>query len=320
MLLERLSDGMFHSGERLALELGISRTAVWKRIKTLTAYGLDVYRVRGRGYRLPRPLELLDIDKIRAVLAPEVKHEIDSIELLYMTDSTNRLLMDRIGVSGFHGSIALAEFQSAGRGRRGRHWLSPLGAGICLSAGWHFDAQPEAMPALSLAAGVAIVRSLHEQGLVKARLKWPNDIICAGKKLGGILLETRGEMAGPCDIVLGIGINYQLPEQAVSEIAQPVTDICSQQASPLSRNRLAGVVINSAVRMLKEFSVHGFAPFSEYWRQYDWYAGKQATLLMPDRSYTGKVLGVSGNGLLRMSIEGEIHQFANGELSLRITH
>ena len=318
LLLEKLSDGKFYSGARLAGELGVSRTAIWKQIESLSGYGLDIYRVRGKGYCLARPLELFDIERIRSVLEPAVKEELGSTEVFFTTNSTNQQLMDRIGVSGFHCSVVLAEYQTAGRGRRGRQWLSPLGAGICFSIGWHFDSQPETITALSLAAGVSIVQTLHEYGIDQARLKWPNDLFCEGNKLGGILVETRSEMAGPCDIVLGIGINFSLPDSVGGSIPQPVTDVSSQLGQLPSRNLLAGALINSTVQMLKEFRAHGFTPFRELWRRFDCFSGKQATLSMPDRTVTGKVLGISGSGLLCMSIAGAVHEFASGDLNLRI--
>lgn len=320
LLIDRLSDGNFHSGEVLAGELGVSRTAIWKQIQTLGGYGLDIFCVRGKGYCLSRPLELLRAADIETAIDAEARREIKGIEVFFITDTTNGQLMSRAGLPGFHGSAVVAEFQTAGRGRRGRHWLSPLGAGICLSVAWHFDTQPESMAALSLAAGVAVVRSLHEHGLVEARLKWPNDIICEGKKLGGILLETRGEMAGPCDVVMGIGVNYSLPEQAIRTIDQPVTDVYSSLPRPVTRNALCGTIVGNAVRMFREFSHGGFAAFIDQWRQYDGYAGKQATLYMHDRAYTGTVLGVTQNGLLQMSVREKVYQFANGELSLRMAN
>ena len=300
--------------------MGVSRTAIWKQIQTLSGYGLDIFRVRGKGYCLSRPLELLRETDIDNAIDAASRREIKRIELFFITDSTNRQLMNRAGSPGFHGGVAVAEYQTAGRGRRGRHWLSPLGAGICLSVAWHFDSQPETMAALSLAAGVAVVRSLHHHGLVDACLKWPNDIIVEGKKLGGILLETRGEMAGPCDVVLGIGLNYCLPEQVMQRIDQPVTDVYSSLDQPVTRNALCGAIIDQAVQMFREFGNRGFSAFIDQWRRYDGYAGKQATLYMQDRSYTGKVLGVSQHGLLQLAIRGKVHQFANGELSLRMAH
>ena len=318
LLIARLSDGKFHSGEHLAVELGVSRTAVWKQVQTLAAYGLDIFRVRGKGYCLSRPLELLDEAGILRAIDTDMQGEISTMEVFFSTDSTNAQLMKRVGRPGFHGSVIVAEYQNAGRGRRGRHWLSPLGSGICLSIAWRFDPQPETLTALSLAAGVGVVNALHDLGLTEVGLKWPNDIICDGRKLGGILLESRGEMAGPCEVVLGIGINYSLPEQLIRELGRPVTDICSYQHDPLTRNVLCGKVINHALRMFREFDARGFSRFIDQWHQYDWFAGKEARLLMLDRSYTGKVLGVTGNGLLQMSIQGKTRQFANGELSLRM--
>lgn len=317
-LIARLSDGKFHSGEDLAAELGISRSAAWKQIQTLDAYGLDVFRVRGKGYCLPRPLELLDEARIHPAIDPAHRRDISTMEVFFSTDSTNAQLMRKAGQPGFHGSIAVAEFQNAGRGRRGRHWLSPFGAGICLSIAWRYDPQPENLTALSLAAGVGVIRALHDVGLTGACLKWPNDIICDGRKLGGVLLESRGEMAGPCDVVLGIGVNYSLPDELIRTLDQPVTDISRQQGCGLQRNVLCGRIISHALHMFREFGARGFSPFIDQWRQYDWFAGKEARLVMQDRSYAGKVLGVTAGGLLRMSIRGKIRQFANGELSLRM--
>ena len=317
-LIASLSDGKFHSGEALAADLGVSRTAVWKQMRGFAGYGLDVFRVRGRGYCLSTPLELFDDAAILSAVDAADRRAITGLEVFFSTDSTNGQLLQRVGRRGFHGSVAVAEFQSAGRGRRGRHWLSPLGAGICMSLAWRFDPQPETLTALPLAAGVAVMRALRELGLSEASLKWPNDIICNGSKLGGILLESRSEMAGPCDVVLGIGVNYRLPDSLAAALDQPVTDICRQLQSAPGRNLLCGRIISHALRMFREFARHGFAPFIEQWRRYDGFAGKQARLLLQDRSYTGKVLGVTDTGMLQMSIRGNTRQFANGELSLRM--
>ena len=298
-------------------KMRMSRTAIWKQIKSLEGYGLDIYCVRGKGYRLSQSLELLNKKCIERMLPQSARTAVSQIAVLFETDSTNQQLLNKMMTGDFHACIVITEFQSAGRGRRGRSWLSPLGGGISLSLGWHIESQPETMAALSLAAGVAIVKALKKHGIASVSLKWPNDIMIDNKKLGGILLEARSEMAGPCDIVLGIGINYSLPVEKRRIIDQAVTDLCQNHLGPLSRNEIIASIIAESISMLKEFSRNGFESFIDQWREYDYFSGKKASILLPDRTYTGEVIGVNSHGMLQMDVEGRVRQFSNGDLSLR---
>jgi len=150
-LISRLADGNFHSGETLAAQLGISRTAVWKRIKKLSEVDLDVYAIRGRGYRLPGRLEPLDSHCIRSHMERRASSNLAELTVVPMVDSTNRALFQQLDTRSVHAVALLAEYQRAGRGRRGNEWLSPYGSGLCLSIGWHFDSTPASITALSLA-------------------------------------------------------------------------------------------------------------------------------------------------------------------------
>ncbi|NKB37378.1 MAG: bifunctional biotin--[acetyl-CoA-carboxylase] ligase/biotin operon repressor BirA [Gammaproteobacteria bacterium] len=318
VLIACLADGKFHSGESLATKLGISRTAVWKRIKLLAELELDVFAVRGKGYRLSQAIDLLNESEIRENLSKEVGVSITSINILPVTESTNLYLFRHSEQSNKYAAVAIAEYQHAGKGRRGNNWVSPYASGLCLSMSWHFDSTPASVMALSLATGVVVCSSLREMGLSSVGLKWPNDIVSSGKKLGGILLESKSESAGACDIVIGIGLNVNLPEKVFSDIEQPITDLRKLSGRAVSRNILAGNIIEKLWKMLGRFQTTGFKPFIEEWRNFDELKGHKGKLIMPNETLSGDILGIDDNGLLLMSINGETRSFSSGELSLRV--
>jgi BirA family biotin operon repressor/biotin-[acetyl-CoA-carboxylase] ligase len=317
-LISRLADGNFHSGESLAKEMGISRAAVWKRIKNLGDYGLDVYSVHGKGHRLSHSIEVLDTDKIEAGMKTAAMDRVKSLTVLPVIDSTNQYLYRQLGNESIHAHVVLAEFQESGKGRRGNDWLSPYAGGICLSLGWHFHSTPASYTALSLATGVVVCRSLERLGISNAGLEWPNGIVSEGNKLGGILLESRSETAGCSDVVIGIGINVNLPEQAFSAISQPATDISRLSQKTVSRNELSALLIEELLIMLEDYQENGFTSCIDEWRKLDAFKGKQADLVLPNETISGEIAGIDENGLLLMILDGEIKSFSSGELSLRV--
>jgi BirA family transcriptional regulator, biotin operon repressor / biotin---[acetyl-CoA-carboxylase] ligase len=317
-LLSLISDGKFHSGEELGRSLSISRTAVWKMISSFSEYGLDVFSIRGKGHRLSRPIEFLDNDQLLFHINPAIRPLIGSLTVHTVTGSTNQCLLEMSGESDFHTHVMLAEFQTAGRGRRGNRWFSPFGAGVSLSVGWQFDSPPEPLTAVSLAAGVAAIDCLEKFGICEAKLKWPNDIHWRDRKLGGILLEMEGESAGPCRIVLGIGINFSFPGYVEEMIDQPWIDIAGIIKPLPSRNAFAGVLISEIMRMLDSLKVNRIPEIIENWRRHDCMKGRQATLIFPGKSIRGKVLGVDNHGHLLMSVNGKICRYSSGEISLKV--
>jgi len=250
-LLHLLADGKFHSGEKLGSELSVGRSAVWKLIHSLKKYDLEICSVKGKGYRLPAAIEFLNQDKLSAMIQPDLLKHIILLEVFEELTSTNQYLLDRSTTENICGVVVLSEYQSAGRGRRGSKWYSPFGAGINLSIGWHFDHPVESLMQLSITAGVAVIRTLREFGVYGIGLKWPNDVFFQGKKLGGILIEMRGESAGPCDVVIGIGINVVFPENLVSGIEQAWIDVASIKSPPPSRNALTARLISELVSKLQ---------------------------------------------------------------------
>ena len=317
-LLSILADGEFYSGEELARQTGVSRAAIWKSIKQLKSLGLIINATRGKGYQLNNPLELLSENKIRKALSVRGKKYCHSIDILFNTSSTNSYLFNRIDSELTRGKVVLAEYQSQGKGRRGNKWLSPLASGIYLSIAWQFDKSPAILGLLSLYIGVAMIRALNTLNINTVGLKWPNDILINNEKLGGVLLEIRGESGGPVDVIIGVGLNYDLPVELISGIDQPVTDICHHSKKRLSRNKIAASLISNIFEVLDNMQNDTKSVLINEWRQYDCCKNEYARLILPDSEIHGRLKGVDDQGSLLMSVHGKTHRFTSGEISLRI--
>ncbi|MGI9229631.1 MAG: biotin--[acetyl-CoA-carboxylase] ligase [Gammaproteobacteria bacterium] len=311
-LLKLLSDTDYHSGSHLADKLQVSRAAVWKSVKAMQKLGIAIQGKHGKGYRLLQQLDLLDEQQLKQHLnTPQPQ-----LELHTELPSTNLYLLERMQHEPIHARVVLCEYQSQGRGRRGRDWVSPFAAGLYLSIGWHFAAPPASLNALSLASGVALIQALQQLG-VKPALKWPNDIIADDAKLAGILIESRSETATSCDVIIGIGLNVRLDSRYRRGIDQAVIDLASLTPKQVTRNQLAAAIINQQFSMLHEVASHGPASFIDTWRKFDYLSGKQAALDTGGKTLHGLVKGVDDNGLLLMSIDGVEQRFSSGEVSLR---
>lgn len=316
-ILAILADGHFHSGQELATHLGLSRSGVWKVIQTLQARGIEVFAVQGKGYRLSQPVELLDKSAIESALAQLQNNNSPDITVLWEVDSTNRYLTQQANSQGHTGMTCLAESQSAGRGRRGRHWVSPLGGNIYLSQLWRFNTGPANLSGLSLAAAIAVVRVIRQCGVTQAGLKWPNDILVDGKKVAGILLEMQGESNGPTKVVVGIGINVHMPHSAADTIDQPYTSLGEIMARSVDRNQLAAQLISHLLYVYNLFSEQGFAAFIDEWCSMDVFRNQRIQLQLPAGNISGINRGVDHSGALRLEHEGQISSYPSGELSLR---
>ncbi len=316
-ILSLLSDGEFHSGTELADALGISRSAVWKQLNGLAELGLHHSAVSGKGYRLDHPLELLAASKINAVVNGQTGALIASLEIHDQIDSTNRYLVERSRNNALSGSVCFAEYQTAGKGRRGRQWVSPYGCNIYLSILWRFQQGPAAISGLSLAVGVAVIRALKQQQVNDIGLKWPNDIYSQGKKLGGILVEVSGETDGPCSAVIGLGLNLFVPEAEAQSINQAWTDLSKIAGqNRLSRNNLAGALLNHLLPVIAEYESVGIKVYLDEWRGYDCLSGKAATLFIGQQQFEGIVRGIDDNGMLLIERpDGSVQTFASGEVS-----
>ncbi len=316
-ILQLLGEGRARSGQELSTELGVSRAAVWKRVQRLAAAGVEVHAVPGKGYRLVGGFEALDTDTIISVLDPTMRHRVRRLTVVRATDSTNQQLLDRAASESIHGHVYLAEFQTAGRGRRGDVWVAPPGSGICMSCGWRFEVLPRALGALSLVVGVALVDALSALGAAGLRLKWPNDVMCAGHKLAGVLIEIRAESGGPCTTVIGIGVNARLSAQTRAAIAQPCTDLAELGVEASDRNRVVAAILASLFRHIDEFSERGFSMMRRKWNALDGLANRKVELTLPRRSVIGLARGVDNDGMLVLETKHKIERFVTGHLRLR---
>ncbi len=316
-ILTLLADGEFHSGTELAEALGISRSAVWKQINGLSDLGLSHSAVSGKGYRLDKSLELLLASKINEAVSEQAGALISSIEIHDQIDSTNSYLVERSQQNAPSGTVCFAEHQTAGKGRRGRQWISPYGSNIYLSVLWRFQQGPAAISGLSLAIGVAVIRALKQHQIHDIGLKWPNDIYYQGKKLGGILVEVSGETDGPCSAVIGLGLNLFLPKNQAHSITQAWTDLSKITGqSRLFRNKLAGTLLSHLLPIIAEYEGVGIKAHLDEWRDYDCLNGKSATLFIGQQQFDGYVRGVDDNGMLLIERpDGSMQTFASGEVS-----
>jgi BirA family biotin operon repressor/biotin-[acetyl-CoA-carboxylase] ligase len=323
-VVERLADGRFHSGEDIARALGVSRSAVWKSLRAVRALGLEVHAVTRKGYRLAQPLELLDERAIRAHLTKDALRRIGACAVHDTVESTNTLLAAAPAGDTGRARVCLAEFQTAGRGRRGRRWLMPYAAGLCLSVSWTFGETPRQLSALGLAIGVAVLRALRRLQSAPVLLKWPNDIWFEGRKLGGILLELQAEAAGPAYVVVGLGLNYRLPAASRREIeatGTQVAEICELfTGAPPGRNELAAALIEDMVAALEEFERSGFAPFYKEWRDADALAGRTVTAIKGSGMQGGIARGIDEEGALLLEYRGRVIKIVSGEVSMRLGH
>jgi len=317
-ILASLMDGHFHSGEALASACTVSRAAIWKHIQTLRSYGLDIFSVTGRGYRLAEPFEPLDETLLRAGLADPAGAAIQGLDFYPVTDSTNQRLLDHLATGSLHARVCLAEYQQAGRGRRGRDWLCPYGAGLCLSLGWHFRQAPDSMTALGLVVGLVVMQSLEQLGLREGGLKWPNDVLWQGRKLGGILLELHGQTDGPVDVVIGLGLNIRLPESVADSIDQPCSDLHQALGHVPSRNQLALDLVQRLSLALEQFGQQGFTAFRSLWPRYDLLREQPVRLTSPAGNFAGMARGVDDTGALIIAMDGRQRRFLSGDVSVRI--
>ena len=321
-LLRLLADGEFHSGEVLAQRLGISRASVNKALRDVAELGLDLYSIRGRGYRLSAPLQWLDAARINTLMGKTARQF--HIEINDSGASSNTLLLQHAELGEaqggpFSGTVLALEWQSAGRGRMGRTWHSALGGALTFSVLWRFERGLSALSGLSLAIGVGLIRALHKLGARDVYLKWPNDVLDAqGAKLAGILIEARGDMLGPCTVVMGIGLNLSVSNNLRRQLAQPVVGLNELLPVLPERNQMFAVILCELHSVLCEFAAHGFAALRAEWEHHHGWQGLPVLLALPDGGKAkGVARGVDDTGALCVETAQGISHFNAGEISLR---
>jgi BirA family biotin operon repressor/biotin-[acetyl-CoA-carboxylase] ligase len=315
-----LADGEFHSGEQLAEKLGVTRGAIWKAVELLRDLGATLHAVRNRGYRLRSGSDALDSKRIASLLPSPVRDLVRKVETAWTVDSTNSVLLARQNPPFGACDVLLAEYQTAGRGRRGRAWLAPPGGSICQSLSWAFREVPQDLGALGLVIGVCALRALRDAGLEDVRLKWPNDIVVEGSKLGGILIELRAESAGPASVVIGIGLNVALGSkvlEAVGETGVSPVDLVTAGLQQPSRNAVAAALITQVVRGLLVFEKEGLRPFAEEWRAADALRGRQIDVHTMEGVARGLARGIDLHGALVVETPQGVRRFISGDVTVR---
>lgn len=315
-LLSLLADGEFHSGEKLAEQLDVSRASVFNALADVAEYGVVLQRIRGRGYRLARPWQRLAAQEVSRCLGKEAKKF--DIEILPQATSSNTVLLQRAALGAPSGTVLAVELQTAGRGRLGRTWHSGLGNALTFSILWRFDCGLNALSGLSLAVGVAIVRALNKLGAQGVQLKWPNDILTAQGKLAGVLIEAQGDVLGPSAVVIGVGLNYNSPSSfSAQKIDQPVSALDETCNELPTRNQLLAELLQELAKVLNDFSKNGFATLRAEWEQYHAYQNKQIQLRMSDgKVISGIARGVSESGELCLENSQGVRRFNSGEVGV----
>lgn len=313
-VLGRLSADDFISGEAIARALGMSRASVHGLIRQASDYGVTVQSLRGRGYRLASPLDLLDEARLAGDLAPLDLH----VLCLPEVDSTNARLLALAAGGAAHATLLAAEWQSSGRGRRGRRWLGVLGAGLTFSLLWRFERPLAQLSGLSLAVGVALARAMRALGAAGIGLKWPNDVLLGEAKLAGILIELTGDMLGPATAVIGVGINVRAGRHLTVLTGVPVADLEAACGRRLDRNAALACVVRELAGVLGVFDRQGYAAFGDEWHAWHAWQGRQVEVLGADgRVLTGRAAGVDEQGALLLDTGAGVQPILSGEVSLR---
>ena len=312
-LLKLLKDGHFHSGEALGAALGVSRSAVWKQLQHLEAeLNLPIHKVRGKGYQLASPLVFLNAESI-VLNTPSSVWPVHILDTIDSTNAEALRLVDGGHVAPF---LVLAEQQTAGRGRRGRKWVSPFAQNVYYSLVLRIEGGLRQLEGLSLVVGLAVMQALRESGVQGAALKWPNDVLVADKKIAGILLELVGDPADICHVVIGVGINVNM--QKNEAVDQQWTSVRLETGSAVDRNHLVARLGMQLQNYLGRHKESGFAALQVEWEQNHLWQGRAVSLIAGASQIDGEVLGVDHQGALRLSVDGTEKMYSGGELSLRL--
>jgi BirA family biotin operon repressor/biotin-[acetyl-CoA-carboxylase] ligase len=319
-VFQRLDDREFRSGEALAAELSVTRAAVWKAVEQLRELGVALDAQTSKGYRLAAGVSALDAGRIDALLPEAVRARIEVLRIEWSLESTNTRLLDSLPPAAGVAAVILAEHQTGGRGRRGRSWIAPPGGAICFSLAWQYPDLPADLSALSLIVGMAAVAALGQLGVSGVRLKWPNDLVTARGKLGGILIEMRAEAGGPVHLVIGLGLNVMLDAQARASVAAAgnvADDLRDCGATVPDRNALVAALLSQLIPALDEFPRAGLTPHLEAWNRCDALQDREVRVENLGEITRGMARGIDTHGALLVETPGGVQRFISGEVSVR---
>lgn len=319
-VFQRLTDAEFQSGEALAADLAVTRAAVWKAVEQLRELGVSLEASTHKGYRLAPGVSALSVAGIEGSLPADVREHLESLQVEWTLDSTNTRLLDALPPAAGSAAVLLTEHQTGGRGRRGRAWVAPPGGAVCLSVAWQYAELPADLSALSLIVGLCVVNALHELGVEGVQLKWPNDLVTAQGKLGGILIEMRAEAGGPVHVVIGIGLNVRLDDDArrtIQAAGNVADDIHSHREPAPGRNIIVAGLLRRLLPALREFPRHGLKPHLSHWNACDALFDHEVSVENAGEITRGIARGIDTHGALLVETPGGVQRFISGEVSVR---
>jgi len=259
--------------------------------------------------------EKLNLNRIQKALEKKC-----SVNLFESLDSTNEWVLQKVREGESMPFACFAEQQTQGRGRRGKHWISPPLCNIYMSLAWLFDLPVSQIGILSLSIGMAVAKTLEKTGVQNVMLKWPNDVLIDDKKIAGILIETASINDNQTSVVIGVGLNYLLPESLPEIPDQPWTDVVSSLKHPADggRDQLAALLLQECMAMCERLPQEQDKLIEEFQYQYDACARKAVSVTMGNgEQLLGVACGVTSMGEIRILIDGEERVFNSAEISLR---
>ena len=320
-VFQRLDNRGYLSGEALAADLSVTRAAVWKAVEQLRELGVALDAQTSKGYRLAPGVSALSAGRIESLLTAQVRAQLEVLLVEWTLESTNSKLLDALPPAAGSASVVLAEHQTGGRGRRGRGWVAPPGGAICLSLAWQYADMPADLSALSLVVGLCAVNALTELNVPGVSLKWPNDLVTAEGKLGGILIEMRAESGGPVHVVVGIGLNVVLDDAAraaVKATGNTADDIRAHNPAVPDRNAIVAALLSRLIPAFEGFPRHGLAPHLDNWHQCDALRDREVRVENAGEITRGMARGVDAHGALLVETPTGVRRFISGEVTVRI--
>lgn len=318
LLLHHLKEGRgtWVSGQFLSERMAMSRSAVWKQVGALKADGYGIESSTRKGYRLVGVPDLLRIEEVRDGLQTRVLGRTEARHYRE-TDSTNSRARELAAGGAPEGTLVVAEGQSRGRGRRERAWFSPPFLGVYASLVLRPSIPPGEAPRMAILAAVAVAEAIRSETGLPVTIKWPNDILAGGRKIAGILLELATDMGAVDYLVIGVGINVNVPSGLFPPEIRPLaTSVLIETGSEIPRVGLLRRCLESLDIWYDRFTAEGFAPVLACWKAMSRMIGQRVVVQVPGRDLAGIVTDVDENGFLLLRDDGgRDHRIFSGDVS-----
>jgi BirA family biotin operon repressor/biotin-[acetyl-CoA-carboxylase] ligase len=300
------------SGEAISDKLGLTRAAVWKHVESLRAHGYRIDAVPARGYRLAEVPDRLTPLELRPLLNT---HDLGQVLHWYEElGSTNDRARELAEEGAEHGEVVIAEAQTAGRGRRGRTWISPARRNLYFSAILRPDLPPARAPELTLVASLAVCDALRHAG-VPAGIKWPNDVLASERKIAGILTELAAEADRVHWVVIGVGVNVNArAEDFPEELRGEATSVLLERGEPAPRALFAAACLAELEGWIDRHAEEGFGPVREAWRARSVTLGREVTASVQGREVAGTAEDIDDSGALLVRGRGGVERITAGDI------